>query len=56
MAAQSLGEVKNIKSLTGYKNYYRIRIGDYRISVCLKGDTVWLAAIAHRKDIYTYFP
>ena len=56
MAAQSLGEVKNIKSLTGYKNYFRIRIGDYQIGVYFKGNTVWLAAIAHRKDIYTYFP
>ena len=54
--SNSLAEVKNLKKLSGYTNYYRIRIGDYRIGICYDDNTLWLAAIAHRKDIYKYFP
>lgn len=30
---KDLINIRNIKKLTGYKNYYRIRIGDYRIGI-----------------------
>ncbi|HRO41300.1 MAG TPA: hypothetical protein PL009_00595 [Flavipsychrobacter sp.] len=56
IAANKISDVKNLKKLTGFNDYYRIRIGDYRIGIFLDGETVWLAAFAHRKDIYTYFP
>jgi mRNA interferase RelE/StbE len=29
--AKTLSEIKNLKKLKGYNNYYRIRTGDYRI-------------------------
>lgn len=54
--SSSLTEVKNLKKLSGYTNYYRIRIGDYRIGIYFHDSIVWLAAIANRKDIYKYFP
>jgi len=56
IGAESFSDVKNLKKLKGFNDYYRIRIGDYRIGIYFDGETVWLAAIAHRKDIYTYFP
>jgi mRNA interferase RelE/StbE len=31
--AQTLSEIKNLKKLKGYNNYYRIRTGDYRIGI-----------------------
>ena len=31
--AYSLKDVKNLKKLSGFKNYYRIRLGDYRIGI-----------------------
>ena len=54
--ADSLIEVRNLKKLKGYKNHYRIRIGDYRLGIYQDGFTVELAHFLHRKDIYTYFP
>jgi mRNA interferase RelE/StbE len=54
--AETLSEIKNLKKLTGYANYYRIRVGDYRIGCCFKSNTLEFAAIDHRKDIYKYFP
>lgn len=49
-------EVRHIKKLEGFKNYYRIRIGDYRIGLELKKDTLWFITIANRKEIYKIFP
>ena len=55
--AQTLSEVKNTKKLTGYKAYYRIRIGDYKLGFELMGsNTIRLLIIAHRRDIYCTFP
>ena len=52
----SLNEIQNLKKLKGYKNFYRIRTGDYRIGIKIEKDIVTFAAFDHRKDIYKYFP
>jgi len=49
-------EIKNIVKILGYDNYYRIRIGDYRLGVEIKNSTLYLLRILHRKEIYKYFP
>lgn len=55
--AASVQDVKSVKKLQGFKNFYRIRIGEYRLGFELLGDTVvLLILIAHRKDIYKKFP
>jgi len=53
----NLASVTNIKKLTGFKEYYRVRIGDYRLGIeALSRDKIRLIVIAHRKDIYSVFP
>ena len=55
--SNNLGSIKNIKKLIGYTNYYRIRIGNYRLGmILLNENTIRLIIIAHRKDIYRSFP
>ncbi len=54
--ADTLLGVKNLKKMKGYAISYRIRIGDYRLGIYFENDTVELARIVHRKDIYKYFP
>jgi mRNA interferase RelE/StbE len=54
--AKSLADVNHLKKIVGYKNTYRIRIGDYRIGIFFEKDTVEFARIVHRKDIYKFFP
>jgi mRNA interferase RelE/StbE len=55
--AGSISELSNIKKLTGYKTYYRIRIGEYRIGIDkISDNTVRFIIVAHRKDIYNLFP
>jgi len=53
----SILQVANIVKLTGYKNYYRIRIGDYRLGIELIDEVkIRLILVAHRKEIYRKFP
>lgn len=54
--AASMREIKNFKRLKGYKNVYRIKVGDYRIGVFIENDVVEFARIVHRRDIYRVFP
>jgi mRNA interferase RelE/StbE len=52
----SLSELQDIKKIEGYDNYYRLRVGDYRLGLKLSGDTVELIRFLHRRDIYRRFP
>ena len=45
-----------LKKLKGFKNYFRIRIGDYRIGIQIIQSTITFVTIGHRKDIYKDFP
>ena len=40
------------KKLTGYKNVYRFRTGDYRVIFKKTGANIILLLVKHRKDIY----
>ncbi len=55
--AHKLKDIPNIKKLVGFKNFYRIRIGDYRLGFELEPlDVVRFIIFCHRKDIYRKFP
>jgi mRNA interferase RelE/StbE len=55
--ADTIVDIKNIKKLVGFQNYYRIRIGNYRLGIELTNQfTARFIVIAHRKDIYRFFP
>jgi len=47
----------DVKKIEGYVNYYRIRIGNYRIGCEIQaGDKIIFYRVKHRKDIYRIFP
>ncbi|RKX61790.1 MAG: type II toxin-antitoxin system RelE/ParE family toxin [Thermodesulfobacteriota bacterium] len=46
----------NLKKLRSGKNFWRIRIGDYRIGLETEGNTLIFVRILPRKEIYKYFP
>ena len=54
--ADSLADISNLKKLKGGGNYFRMRVGDYRVGVTLENDTVIFVRFLNRKDIYKYFP
>lgn len=56
-SAKTLFEIRNIKKLSGFSNYFRIKIGDYRMGFeLLDKETIRLIIFLHRKDIYKKFP
>ena len=55
--AKSLTDLPNVKKLTGYKFYYRLRIGEYRLGFeKISENTFRFIIVVHRKDIYKTFP
>lgn len=54
--ADSLIELPGLKKLKVHKNFFRIRIGDYRVGMALESDTLVFVRLLNRKDIYRYFP
>jgi mRNA interferase RelE/StbE len=42
--------------MIGSANFYRVRIGDYRMGVIGEGDTVEFVRCLPRRDLYRYFP
>lgn len=54
--AQSQQSITNLKKLKGGTNYYRIRIGEYRIGLIIEEDTATFVRCLNRKEIYRFFP
>ncbi|MBI1937227.1 MAG: type II toxin-antitoxin system RelE/ParE family toxin [Ignavibacteriales bacterium] len=55
-SATTLREIKNLKKLHSFKDYYRIKIDNYRIGLELFKDTFIFVRCLNRKEIYRYFP
>lgn len=55
-SATSFNGITGVKKLVGFKDAFRIRLGNYRVGIFLEGENVIFARIAHRKDIYSLFP
>ncbi|MDJ0531094.1 MAG: type II toxin-antitoxin system RelE/ParE family toxin [Xenococcaceae cyanobacterium MO_207.B15] len=47
-----------LSKMKGYKDKYKIRVGDYRIGLTLdkKNQTIICQRVAHRREIYQIFP
>ena len=56
IAAHDWREISGVRKLAGGGNYYRIRVGTYRVGAVAKGADVVLARILHRRDFYRFFP
>jgi mRNA interferase RelE/StbE len=54
--AQTLTGIGSLKKIKGFKDFYRARIGDYRIGLEVSGKEVIFVRFLHRKDIYRHFP
>ena len=56
-SSASLDKIPNVRKLSGFSNYYRLRLGDYRIGFeILESNVIRFIIIAHRKDVYKLFP
>ena len=46
----------SIRKLRGFDDYYRIRIGNFRVGFKKSYDQIIFMRVLHRKDIYRRFP
>ena len=53
---ENIQDIGNLKKLSGFKDFYRIRYSDYRIGIVARHDEVVFLRVLHRKDVYKYFP
>ncbi len=56
--ARSIGDIfkNDVKQMAGWKRYYRVRVGDYRIGFRVDEGAVVFLRVLHRKDMYKHFP
>lgn len=55
--AELITHLTGVKKLTGYKEFYRVRVGNYRIGFrYADGNEITLIRCLHRKDIYKVWP
>jgi len=54
--SESLTNLKGVRKIEGYQAYFRIKVGDYRLGIKVKQNTVEIIRFLHRKDIYRRFP
>ena len=55
-AAPTLTAIPDLKKLRAKGNYYRVRLGEYRLGLTVKGDEITFIRCLHRREIYRYFP
>ena len=53
---RNISDINGLKKLKADGDYYRIRLGDYRIGLIIKSDLVIFVRTLHRKEVYRYFP
>ena len=54
--ADSLGDLPDVRKMSGSSGYYRVRVGGYRVGLAVEGAEVEFVRVLDRKDIYKYFP
>ena len=53
---ENLTTFLNVKKLKGFDNFYRIKIGNYRLGFKYENESIEVIRFLHRKDIYKLFP
>jgi mRNA interferase RelE/StbE len=54
--ANSVQDIKNLSHLSGHRNYYRIKVDEYRLGLIIRDKEIEIIRFLHRKDVYRYFP
>ena len=52
----SISKSGKIEKLSGYKHFFKVRFGMYRLGIESKNKILILRTVMHRREIYKYFP
>ena len=50
------GDIPNLKALKGYKNYFRLQVGNWRVGLFWTGEVFSIEDVGKRGDFYNHFP
>ena len=56
IAAVNFSDIPHLRQLSGYPNYYRLKIGQYRIGLFWDGEKFLIESIGVRGDFYKKYP
>jgi len=54
--ATTLVSIGKVEQMKGYRHFFKVRFGNYRLGLQLVDEVLIVEIIAHRKDIYKFFP
>lgn len=54
--ADKLQDIPHCQKMQGSDNYYRIKVGDFRLGLSSEDDTITFVRFLSRGDIYKHFP
>lgn len=54
--AATMQEIRDLKKISETNNFYRIRVGDYRLGAVMEGGQVEFVRCLPRRDLYRFFP
>lgn len=54
--AATVQEIRDLKKISETNNFYRIRVGDYRLGAVMEGGQVEFVRCLPRRDLYRFFP
>ncbi len=55
-SCSTIREIRNLKKIVGHSDFFRIRIGDYRVGIHIAENSIQMLRVLHRKEIYRFFP
>lgn len=53
---ENLADTGKVEKMTGYKDCFKVRFGQYRIGLTKINNVITIETIKHRKEIYKFFP
>lgn len=56
IAADTIADIPHLKSLRGHQNYFRIKIGQYRLGLFFDSEKFFIEAFGVRGDFYKKYP
>ena len=56
IAANTLDDIPHLKQLSGYPNYFRIKMGQYRMGFFWDGEKLLIESFGVRGDFYKKYP
>jgi len=54
--AATLALIGKVEQMKGYKHFFKVRFGNYRLGLQLVDEVLIVEIIAHRKEVYKFFP